>query len=309
MDNPIKISVVTPVYNRADKIHRVFDSLEKSTYRNFELIIMDDGSTDNIAEVVNQYKDKVTYPVTFLQQKNKGKHAALNVLNLEAKGEYIFQLDSDDEIRPDAMERTLNMWERIDPAKRDEYWCVVGRVIDQHKGEIQGTLYPEGLNDLDWLTARNIARNTLGEKWALQRADVLKGFRYPEPEGVSFVSERLMWHTIENDYKEYFTNEVIRVYYTNDGECLSTPKKNKQWAKNTYFNFTHISNRTKTFDVSFKDYWIYLAHVCVSSLLLSAKEKEGLEKPNLKSKLALMLLMPPAYIGLPLIKKKIGWVG
>ena len=96
MDTDIKISVLTPVYNRADKIHRVFDSLEKSTFKNFELILLDDGSTDNIEEVVIQYKERATYPVTFLRKENEGKHVALNILHQMAKGEYIFQLDSDD---------------------------------------------------------------------------------------------------------------------------------------------------------------------------------------------------------------------
>lgn len=308
MDTDIRISVLTPVYNRADKIHRVFDSLERSTFKNFELIIMDDGSTDNIEDVVKQYKEKVFYPVTFIRKENGGKHTALNILHQMPKGEYVFQLDSDDEITPDAMEKALKLWDSIDPARRDEYWCVVGRVVDQNKGEMHGTLFPEGINDLDWTDIQKIMRATPGEKWALQRADVLKKYKFPEPKGISFVTESILWSLIQKDYKEYLTNEVFRIYYVDDGDCLSAPTKSRQWAKNTYNNRIYTLNRGNIYQFSFIDYWKQIAHFGICHLLLSRKDRAELEKPSLKNKLAMCFLLPPIYIVMPMIKKKIGWI-
>ena len=211
MDTDIKISFLTPVYNRADKIHRVFDSLEKSTFKNFELILLDDGSTDNIEEVVIQYKERATYPVTFLRKENEGKHVALNILHQMAKGEYIFQLDSDDEITPDALEKMLKVWDSIDPSKRNDYWCVVGNLLDQHLNVIQKEPFPEGINDLEWDEVQRIAKKIPGDKGALQRSDVLKRYKFPEPKGVKFVTENILWNLIQNEYKEYFTNEILKV--------------------------------------------------------------------------------------------------
>lgn len=307
MNADIRISVLTPVYNRADKIHRVFDSLEKSTFKNFELIIMDDGSTDNIEEVVNQYKEKVCYPVTFIRKENGGKHTALNILHQMPKGEYVFQLDSDDEIVPDAMEKALKIWDSIDPAKRKDYWCVVGRVVDQNKGEIHGTLFPEGINDLEWSDIQKIMRATSGEKWALQRADVLKKYKFPEPKGVNFVTESILWNLIQKDYKEYLTNEIFRVYYVDEGDCLSAPKKSLQWAKNTYNNRIYPLNRRDIYQFSFSQYWKSIIHACICHLLLSKKDRAEMEKPSFENKLAMYLLLPSIWLALPLIKKKLGW--
>ncbi|MFR9164959.1 MAG: glycosyltransferase family 2 protein [Dysgonomonas sp.] len=308
MSTDILISVLTPVYNRADKIHRVFDSLEKSTYRNFELIILDDGSTDNIEEVVNEYKQKVTYPVTFLRKENEGKHVALNILHQMAKGKYVFQLDSDDEIMPDAMETALKVWDNIDPAKKDDYWCVLGRVIDQHERKMQGELFDEGVNNLEWDEIRKIMKKNQAEKWGLQRTDVLRKYKLPEPKGITFVMEGLLWDLIQNDYKEYLTNEIFRVYYINDGDCLTQPIKNIQWAKNKYYSRLYSLNRGKTYKIPLKEYWTHIAYVSICYLLLSKEDMADMEeKPTFKNKLAMAFAIPPIYICLPLIKKKMNW--
>lgn len=309
MNTNIKVSVLTPVYNRADRIHRVFDSLEKSTFQNFELIILDDGSTDNLEEVVNRYKEKVSYPVTFLRQENRGKHAAMNVLHQLAKGEYIFQLDSDDEITPQALEKTLETWASIDPAQKDDYWCVVGSLVDQHGRIIQSKPFPEGINDLDWSEAQEIARKIPGDKGSLQRTDILQKYKFPEPKGVKFVTENVVWNLIQRDYKEYLTNEVLKVYYLNEGDCLSSQTRTLQWAKNTYFNRIHMLNRGKIYIHSFIGYWKSIVHASICFILIPPQDRPELEKPSLKNKLAMALFIPPLFIGLPLIKKKIGWVG
>lgn len=70
----ILFTVFTPVYNRKDKIHRVWDSLQMQTYPNFEWVIVDDGSTDGIGSLLEEYKQKADFPVTVLTQANSGKH-------------------------------------------------------------------------------------------------------------------------------------------------------------------------------------------------------------------------------------------
>lgn len=72
----MKFTVFTPVYNRRDKIHRVWDSLRSQTFRDFEWIVVDDGSTDNVMEILAIYKNEADFPVTILRQENKGKHFA-----------------------------------------------------------------------------------------------------------------------------------------------------------------------------------------------------------------------------------------
>jgi len=87
------VSVIIPTYNRADLIPQTIDSVLRQTYHEFEIIIIDDGSTDNTEAIIKgRYSDKVTY----IKQSNMGVNAARNRAIEFASGKYIALLDSDD---------------------------------------------------------------------------------------------------------------------------------------------------------------------------------------------------------------------
>ncbi|GGM31887.1 glycosyl transferase [Paraliobacillus quinghaiensis] len=106
--NEDKISVVVPVFNRQKYIKRCLDSLTNQTFRNLEIIIVDDGSTDNSVEMIRDYIessiDKNIYLITL--KENKGVSYAKNVGIESAKGNLIGFVDSDDFIE-------LNMYEKL----------------------------------------------------------------------------------------------------------------------------------------------------------------------------------------------------
>lgn len=95
MDTNIKpvISVVLPTYNRENVISRAVESVLCQTYENIELIIVDDGSSDNTKEIIENYKDKIKY----IKQDNAGASSARNNGIRQSQGEYIAFLDSDDQ--------------------------------------------------------------------------------------------------------------------------------------------------------------------------------------------------------------------
>lgn len=99
----IKVSVIIPTYNRARYIIEAVDSVLVQTYKDYEIIVVDDGSTDNTKEVLLPYMDRITY----IYQSNKGVSAARNAGILAAKGEWIAFLDSDDEWLPNKLEAQL----------------------------------------------------------------------------------------------------------------------------------------------------------------------------------------------------------
>ena len=71
------ITVFTPTFNRANKLYRVFESLQKQTFRDFEWVIVDDGSSDNTTEVVEGFKKMDTdFAIVYHRQKNAGKCAS-----------------------------------------------------------------------------------------------------------------------------------------------------------------------------------------------------------------------------------------
>ena len=99
-------SVFTPSYNRAKTLPRLYEALKRQTDRNFEWIIVDDGSADNTKETVEKFiSDRPDFNITYKYQTNKGKHIATNVAAQIAKGEFFITIDSDDSVKDDALER------------------------------------------------------------------------------------------------------------------------------------------------------------------------------------------------------------
>ena len=103
MDKDIKFSVILPVYNVADCLEKCLDSLLEQTYKNFEIICVNDGSTDNSLEILEQYQDKFAH-YQIITKKNQGLAQARNTGFPYAKGEYICYIDSDDFVVPEFFE-------------------------------------------------------------------------------------------------------------------------------------------------------------------------------------------------------------
>ena len=91
MDN-CKISVIIPVYNGEKYINKAIDSVLNQTFRPFEIIVIDDGSTDGTEDALSQYGDKIKV----YKQKNQGVCRARNAGLQRAKGDWVAQLDADD---------------------------------------------------------------------------------------------------------------------------------------------------------------------------------------------------------------------
>ena len=106
MDNTDLISVIIPTYNRAHLIKRSAESVLNQTYKNIELIIVDDGSTDNTKEVIDSIKDE---RIVYIKQENQGCCAARNKGIDTAKGKYIAFQDSDDVWHLDKLEKQIQI--------------------------------------------------------------------------------------------------------------------------------------------------------------------------------------------------------
>ena len=104
------ISILTPTYNRAQVLHRAYDSLVRQSLRDFEWVVVDDGSTDHTAELLARWQAEADFPVNWLRYRNnRGRNAAVNTGVQLVSGRYTLVLDSDDSLLDDALE-TVAYW-------------------------------------------------------------------------------------------------------------------------------------------------------------------------------------------------------
>ena len=105
-------TVFTPTYNRARLLKRLYESLKEQSDKDFEWIIVDDGSKDNTEEVVQGFIKEKSIPIKYLKKENEGKHIAINVGCDMAEGELFFIVDSDDYIPKEAIEEVKRDWKK-----------------------------------------------------------------------------------------------------------------------------------------------------------------------------------------------------
>lgn len=228
------VTVYTCVYNGARTISRVFESLQELDYPNVEHVIVNDGSVDDTEKLIEQYLITAKFPVKYYKKEHGGKHTALNAAWNIAEGEFLIQLDADDRLYPHAIKYLLNVYYQIPEEIRSQYWCVHGRCVTQY-GNFVGDKYPTDINSLHWEEAGKIASKCKGDKCGLQVRQYLNKYRFPEIIGPSHLPEGIIWTQIDKEYGTWYTNEVVLVYYVNEGGNLTAKRDaRKQYAPTCY---------------------------------------------------------------------------
>ena len=100
MDKEILISVIVPVYNVAEYLERFLFSIEEQKFKYFEVILVDDGSTDDSGTIIDKWSQKQKIATIVIHKKNEGVSVARNVGLEHARGKYVCFIDSDDMILP-----------------------------------------------------------------------------------------------------------------------------------------------------------------------------------------------------------------
>lgn len=149
MEN-IEVSVIIPTYNRKNTLKRAIDSVLNQTYKNFEIIIVDDCSTDGTLEYITELYGALENLIYIRNDKNLGPSASRNVGALHASGTYLAFQDSDDEWLPHKLERQMEALKNVDEEPGFVYSAF--KAIDS-KGE--ETFFPMQDVDNEWKTGRN----------------------------------------------------------------------------------------------------------------------------------------------------------
>jgi glycosyltransferase involved in cell wall biosynthesis len=170
---PPRVSVVVPLYNKARHVRRALDSIAAQTFRDFELIVVDDGSTDDGANLVESYGDA---RLRLIRQQNAGPGAARNRGVAESLGELVAFLDADDEWLPSYLARAVSTLEETGAV------TVTSCYFEHPPGESRAPMWRargivEGARQLNTDTPPNLFVRTLAYMspcTTVARADVLK---------------------------------------------------------------------------------------------------------------------------------------
>ena len=214
-------TVFTATYNRAHLLHRVYDSLMAQTFRDFEWIVVDDGSTDATRALIEAWRDKSDFPIHYYRQEKRGKHVAYNHAVQYARGKFFLTLDSDDSCVPHALESLKRYWDAIPDREKPKFSAVTVLCMDEY-GRIVGDHFPRYITDSDSLELQYRLK-VGGEKWGFQRTDVMRGYPFPVPDQkLSHVPESIVWNRIARKYKARFVNDPLRIYHTESDSITST---------------------------------------------------------------------------------------
>lgn len=211
------LTVFTPTYNRAHTITRTYESLLRQTCKDFEWLVIDDGSIDNTRELVEGWMSEGKIPIQYIRQENQGMHGAHNTAYCNITTELNTCIDSDDWMPDDAVEKIISFWKQNGS---DAYAGIIG--LDQtENGATIGTPFPEGL--IETTLHEFYSKGGKGDKKMVYRTDIINRYpEYPLFEGERYVGLAYKYMLIDQDYKLLTLNEpLVTVEYQLDGSSYN----------------------------------------------------------------------------------------
>lgn len=264
----MKISILTPTYNRKKLLERLYKSILKNLDYGIEVewLIMDDGSTDNVEEVIKKFISENKFDIQYYSQKNKGKMEAINNLMPYATGELIIECDSDDYFKSNAFLTIKNTCGEMDEdtyalcyLKYDQNECNIGNLFKEKETTIFDLYFKQGEN---------------GEKALIYNAKIRKQYSYELENNEKFVTEARMYHKMDLKYKIKCFNEPIMICeYQEEGYSKNIIEVFKKYPYGYYQYFKEM------FDMDLKGIYFYkrlylLKHYILFGTLTNRKFSE-----------------------------------
>lgn len=200
------VSIVTPTYNRELFLLKLFSSLNRQSNKNFEWIVVDDGSEDNTEKIIEQCKNNYTFNVIYIKQNNAGKHIALNNGIKKCSGELTFIVDSDDYLTDDAVETILKDWKKF----YKQNICGLSYLRGFSETKVIGDFYNENYIYANFIDYR-INKNIKGDKAEVWKTDILMKFPFPRFDNEKFLGEACIWVEMAKDFDMVFINNIIYI--------------------------------------------------------------------------------------------------
>lgn len=206
-------SVCIPTYNRKYLLKRNLKYLEKQTFKNFEVIIVDDGSTDGTSDFVGNYSLSSKLNIHYLYKKNGGKYRALNLAIKHAVGKYFMIVDSDEYLLKNTLKNMYILSKRYSGK-----YGIIGKAMNTN-GKILGDALPENIELISYVDFHfNYLTKKFGDCCECNLTSYLKENLFPENYATKFIPESYVFNNLGLSNKLVVTNDIFKVIdYQADG--------------------------------------------------------------------------------------------
>lgn len=227
----IKVTVFTPTFNRAHVLTRCYLSILEQHRNDMEWLIIDDGSTDDTANIVKGFKNENKLKIKYIYQGNSGKQAAWNKAVENASGDYFIGLDSDDTITPDSISQLLE----ISAVFEDE--SIIGiRAISMNSERMKpDSLYLYG-HDSKSSWFEEFRTGLHGERIDFFKTKILKKYLFPIKDNVNFIPEIWFYSTVSKEYYFYYSSIHVGVFFDDEKNNRLSKSSIKKYATGHYIS-------------------------------------------------------------------------
>lgn len=255
------LTIFTPAYNRAYTLHFGYEALLRQTCKDFEWLIIDDGSTDNTQELVESWIAENKIPIRYYYQENQGMHGAHNTAYRLITTELNTCIDSDDYMPNDAVEKIITFWKQYGS---DKVAGIIGLDAD-----FQGNIIGSQFSEKETTLANFYAQGGKGDKKLVYRTTIINQYpEYPIFKGEKYVSLGYKYELIDQDYSLLTMNEIlVNVEYRPDGSSMNMFR---QYIKNPQ-GFAFIRKSSMQLAPTAKRRFMEAIHYVSSSLILRNK--------------------------------------
>ena len=213
MNKTPKITVLILTYNRAHLVERSIKSVLNQTFEDYELVLVDNGSTDHTPEVFEKYQNRKNIRI-FRIEKNIGFARGFNFCLDQIRGEWFATVGDDDEIRDNAFEILFNILNTVDP----NLTAINSNGLDSATGTFSGT----GLYEDQFLPIETIVKYCDGDFWGITKTSLIENRRLnTKIPGL----ENTFWYKIDAIARRYYIHQQLITYHTDHGP-RETSKQN-----------------------------------------------------------------------------------
>lgn len=223
MEYKYRFTLFVPCYNSEKFIYRVFKSIDDFTFRDFEILFVNDASTDKTNELIEKYIEQTTAQVKYLNRpSNKGLLENYKWGIDNAEGEFFLVLGHDDEWRPN----TLTLYDELLKKYDGEDIAGIGALCETQNGELVDFKYPEYIYVVSYWDAF-YGKRLRKEAPLNYKTSIYKKYskKYPTIANLNKI--------IGVDYKMIFVNEIVRTYYVNENPDRLTNRSYKDMINRT----------------------------------------------------------------------------